>query len=102
MSEKMKQIKVYFPLSDFENLKENSKSQEITMSEFVRNSVNTKIANAPLPKSKKVYRVADPKVLFEVNKIGNNLNQIARQLNSKKDDISNIEILTKLVSIEKS
>ena len=71
------------------------------MSEFLRNSVNAKLENAPLPKSKKIYKATDPKLLFEINKIGNNLNQIARQLNSKKDDISNIEILKELVALEK-
>ncbi len=101
MSEKMKQIKVYFPIDDFKKLKNISKSQSITMSEFLRNSVNTKLENAPLPKSKKIYKATDPKLLFELNKIGNNLNQIARQLNSKKDDVSNITILKELVELEK-
>ena len=71
------------------------------MSEFIRKSVNSKIENAPAPRTKKVYKVADHRLLYELNKIGNNLNQIAKSLNSKKDDISNVAILRELVSLEK-
>jgi len=97
----MKQIKVFFPVSDYETLKQTSKNHNLTMSEFIRKSVNSKIENAPAPKTKKVYKVTDPKLLFELNKIGNNLNQIAKQLNSKKDDVSNVAILKELVVLEK-
>ena len=97
----MKQIKVFFPVTDFENLKQISKSQNVTMSEFIRKSVNSKIENAPTPKLKKVYKTADPKLLYEINKIGINLNQIAKNLNSKKEEVSNISILRELVTLEK-
>ena len=79
----MKQIKIYLPISDYENLKKISKSQNLTMSEFMRNSVNSKMENAPVPKTKKEVLVADPKLLFFLSNISNNLNQIAKKLNSK-------------------
>jgi len=79
----MKQIKVYFPVEDFESLKLQAKNQNITMSEFLRNAVNSKIENAPTPKSKKVYKVTHPELLFFISNIANNLNQIAKKLNSK-------------------
>ena len=101
MSEKMKQIKVFFLPTDLEKLKQKSAEQNLTMSEYIRKSVNAKIENAPSPKQKKVYRSTDPKLLFELNKIGVNLNQIAKQFNAKKDDISNITILKELVGLEK-
>lgn len=97
----MKQIKVFFPVSDYEILKQTSKDHNLTMSEFVRNSVNSKIENAPAPRIKKVYKVADPRLLYELNKIEFNLNQIAKNLNLKKDDISNVSIFRELVSLEK-
>lgn len=97
----MKQIKVFFPVSDYEILKQTSRDNNLTMSEFIRKSVNSKIENAPAPRTKKVYKVADHRLLYELNKIGNNLNQIAKSLNSKKDDISNVAILRELVSLEK-
>jgi hypothetical protein len=100
LSEKMKQIKVFFTVHDFEILKQTSKDQNLTMSEFIRKSVNSKIENAPAPKTKKVYKVADPKLLYELNKIGVNLNQIAKNLNEKKTDVSNVAILKELVNLE--
>ncbi len=81
----MKQIKVYFPVEDFENLKQISKSQNITMSEFLRNAVNSKMENAPAPKSKKVYKVTNPDLLFFISNIANNINQIAKKLNAKSE-----------------
>ena len=97
----MKQIKVFFPVSDYETLKQTSKDHNLTMSEFIRKSVNSKIENAPAPKTKKVYKVADTQLLYELNKIGVNLNQIAKNLNAKKDDVSNVAILRELVTLEK-
>jgi len=85
MSEKMKQIKVYFPIDDFENLKLQAKNQNLTMSEFLRNAVNSKIENAPVPKSKKVYKVTNPDLLFFISNIANNINQIAKKMNSKRE-----------------
>jgi len=100
LSEKMKQIKVFFSEFDYSFLKKISADRDITMSEFIRKSVNSKIENPPAPKTKKVYKVADPKLLFELNKIGNNLNQIAKKLNSN-ENIGNSTIIQKLVEIEK-
>jgi len=79
----MKQIKIYLPIDDFEKLKNISKSQNMTMSEFMRKSVNSKMENAPVPKVKKEVLVADPKLLFFLSNISSNLNQIAKKLNSK-------------------
>jgi len=100
LSEKMKQIKVFFSPLDYNFLKKKSADRNITMSEFIRKSVNSKIKNPPAPKQKKVYKVADPKLLFELNKIGTNLNQIAKKLNSN-ENIGNTVIIQKLVEIEK-
>lgn len=83
---KLKQVKVYFSESDFLKLKEEAIQKNISMAELVRQKMQTKIPNAPAPKkSKKNYRATDPKLLFELNKIGNNLNQIAKKLNSNNE-----------------
>jgi hypothetical protein len=60
--------------------------------------VHTEIENAPKPKKKKskiIYKRADPNLLYEVNKIGVNLNQIARRLNSDEDDLK-LQILYRI------
>ena len=68
----------------------------ISMSQMVRSSytrIDAKI-------EKKVVHVADPKLIFQLAKIGNNVNQIARMLNQSGDsNFANLEILK---SIEQS
>jgi hypothetical protein len=71
-------------------LVEIAKKHNITLAELFRLSVHTEIENAPKPKKKKskiIYKRTDPNLLYEVNKIGVNLNQIARHLNSGEDDL---------------
>ncbi len=98
--QKLKQVKVYFSEADHEKMQIEAIEKNISLAELIRQKINLQIENVPAPrKAKKVYRTIDPKLLFEVNKIGVNLNQVARQLNSKKDDIPNsivIEILFKI------
>jgi hypothetical protein len=68
----------------------------ISMSQMVRNAytrIDAKI-------EKKVVHVADPKLIFQLAKIGNNVNQIARILNQNND--SDFENLAVLKSIEQS
>jgi signal transduction protein with GAF and PtsI domain len=99
---KLKQVKVYFSESDFLELKEEATQKNISMAELVRQKMQTKIPNAPAPKkSKKSYRTTDPKLLFELNKIGNNLNQIAKKLNTKNELESKaiFEIYEKVMSL---
>ncbi len=101
MGEKLKQVKVYFSPIDHEKLKSEADRKNVSLAELIRQKINLKIENAPAPrKTKKVYKQTDPKLLFELNKIGNNLNQIAKKLN-KGDTVSNMAVLQELVVLEK-
>jgi hypothetical protein len=52
---------------------------------------------------KKVHTKLTADMIYQIQRIGNNLNQIAKSLNQKKDsDISNLEVLRKLIEIEKA
>ena len=87
---KYKQIKVNVTEDVHTKLVQISKKHNITLAELFRISVHTEIENAPSPrkvKSKIIYKQTDPNLLYEVNKIGVNINQIARHLNSGKDDL---------------
>ena len=67
-----------------------AKANNITLAELFRSSVGTQIKNAPKPKTRKVkivYKETDPNLLYEVNRIGVNINQIAKHLNSSEDDL---------------
>lgn len=80
---------IRFSKSEFEQIQSNLDLSQITFSDFARSAILRKKIKLPVEK----------KLLFELNKIGTNLNQIAKAVNSRKDKI---QILTELVEIEKS
>jgi len=87
---KYKQIKVNVTEDVHAKLVQIAKKHNITLAELFRLSVHTSIENAPSrrkEKSKIIYKRTDPDLLYEVNKIGVNINQIARHLNSGEDDL---------------
>lgn len=103
MSKNLKQIKVYFSETDYQKIKDESTEKNLSMAELIRQKINLKIDNPPDPKKPKMtYKKTDPKLLFELNKIGNNLNQIAKKLNSKNefDRKSILEIYQKVMSFK--
>jgi len=53
-------------------------------------------------KSQKVVHVADPELLRQLAKIGNNINQITKKVNQQKNDFSCTEVLILLNSIDKN
>lgn len=69
---------------------EIAKSHNLSMSQIVRFCLSREKKKAP----KQIIEV-DPKLLYEVNAIGNNLNQIARKLNIG-DDVVVLPILLKI------
>jgi hypothetical protein len=87
---KYKQIKVNVSEEVHEKLVQISKKHNITLAELFRLSIGTKIENTPEPKKEKskiIYKRTDPNLLYEVNKIGVNLNHIVRHLDGGKDDL---------------
>lgn len=53
------------------------------------------------PVRRRAARRADPKLLAELGRIGNNLNQIARWANTYKTAAEAVEIITALAAIER-
>lgn len=78
---KYKQVKVNFSIEDHAKLTNLAKAQNKTIAELIRSHLDTKIENAPQRNKTVIYKNADPRLLYELNKIGNNINQIARHLN---------------------
>ena len=74
---KEKQINLRLTLSEFEQLEEIALSKKITKSELILNLVFDKKVSKSVAKDLS-------KVIQSQNKIGNNLNQIARVLNTAK------------------
>ena len=100
MSKKYKQVKVNLDEEVHQKLKEFCDARNITMAEYFRNQINTKIDDAREPQQKRVHKTTDPKLLYHLNKIGNNLNQIAKHLN--EGNSLEFQALAELTNIEQS
>ena len=106
MSEKYRQVKVNFYPEQHKILNEKAKEKNQTIAQYIRQNLNLNIDEKEVKKryknkEEKAMTKKDEMLIYEINKIGNNLNQIAYQINSKKDDINSIDILKSLVEIEK-
>lgn len=77
---------IRFSQSEFEIIKKELEKSNITFTEFARSAILRKKIKLPIEKH----------FLFELNKIGNNLNQIARTVNTN----NRVQIISKLVDIE--
>lgn len=97
---KYKQIKVNFKPKDFEELELLADDAEMTKAEYIRKSIGNFSIDKPREKRGKVNLSANNPMLFEVAKIGTNLNQIAKYCNTKKG--LDIHVLAELVELEKS
>lgn len=88
-----KQIRktIRFSEDEFAQIEAKLKEHNLSFSEFSRGAI--------LRKKIKTKLTLD--YIYQLQKIGNNLNQVAKGLNSQKSDIPNSEILRKLVDIEK-
>lgn len=81
--------KIRFTPSEAEELDAFLKTIDTSFSEFVREAVSLR-QSIDTPKRKKIASApppsVDPELLFELGRIGNNINQIARTLHLIKND----------------
>ena len=75
-----------FSQKEYEKINQELQNANVTFSDFARSAILKKKIILPIEKD----------LLYELNKIGNNLNQIARAINSNEK----IEVLKMLVNIE--
>lgn len=83
--------KLRFTKSEVIELQKYLDANDLNFSEFVTDLLNQKIKHESSELNKKTKKKtepprADPDVLFQIGKIGNNLNQIAKSLNILKND----------------
>lgn len=77
-----------FSEDEFDKIQLELEKSNVTFSNFARSSILKKKIKLPIEKE----------LIYQISKIGNNLNQIARAVN--KDE--KISVLTQLVEIEKA
>ena len=97
---KYKQVKVNLKEDTHQRLKKYCDSREITMAEYFRSLINTQIEDKREPQQKRVHKKIDPELLYHLNKIGNNLNQIAKHANEGKS--LDFQTLAALTNIERT
>jgi hypothetical protein len=81
---KYKQVKINMKPEDDEKLLLVAEKNHKTKADYIRGVLKIEIENAPAPKIEKVYKKTDPFLMYEIKKIGVNLNQIAKHTNIKK------------------
>lgn len=81
---------IRFSETEWEQIEQKINEHNLTFAEFARSAI--------LRKKVKTKLTTD--YIFQLQKIGNNLNQVAKNLNSKKSDIPNSEILKVLIEIQ--
>ena len=79
---------IRFSQAEFDNIQLELDKSNISFSDFARSAILRKKIKLPIEKE----------LIYQVNKIGNNLNQIARAVNSNEK----ISVLTQLVEVEKA
>lgn len=80
---------IVFKAEEYVTIEKKLRELQIDFSTFAKSALLKHKIKLPIQRE----------LLFEINKIGNNLNQIAKAVNSRSDRIS---ILTQLVEIEKA
>jgi len=76
------QVKVNFAPADHARLSKIARAENISLAELIRSRFSASIEKPPMKKKAVVYKSTDPKLLYELNRIGTNLNQIAKKLNA--------------------
>ena len=72
-------------VSDIEILDIKNRVGAYDMSNYVRSLVLDQPVTAPEPKTKKIVHSADPELVRAINRIGININQIAKQINTGQE-----------------
>lgn len=90
---RLKEIKIRLTDSEYQALLERKTKSRLA--EWLR-----ELALDQAPKVQP--RTLDPTIAFELNRIGVNLNQIARQCNSQKPSIDLVSVLATLRNLEKN
>ena len=81
---------IRFSETEWEQIEQKLTEHNLSFAEFARGAIL----------NKKIKTKLTTDYIFQLQKIGNNLNQIAKNLNSKKSDIPSSEILKTLIEIQ--
>jgi hypothetical protein len=95
MSKKEVRKTLRFSADEYKQIEKNLDEHKLTFSDFARSAIL----------KKKVHTKLTADMIYQVQRVGNNLNQIVKLMhtqNLKKDPIPNSEVIKKLIEIEKA
>jgi len=81
---KYKQVKVNFTIDDHIKISNLAIRENKTIAQLIRSRFASEIKNAPIPRQIAIYKQTDPKLLYEIRKIGCNINQAVKKLHQGK------------------
>lgn len=91
------------PRAVAEDWRRRAEAAGLSLSDFVRSAVDARQTTGIAPPGKRRrrrnYTPADPELVRQVARIGNNLNQIARWVNIHKSGIEAVELLAHLSAL---
>jgi len=105
-TKKYKQVKINFYPEQYQILSAEAKKNDSTIAQYIRQKLSLTLAEKDTKSryatsaEKDCHKKTDPKLIYELSKIGNNLNQITYKIN-KKEYVPNSEVIENLDEIKK-
>lgn len=98
MLTKYKQVKINFKPEQFEILEQLAALNGVTKADWIRQKIGLEFEEARQPKGNQNSKTVSPDLLYQLKKIGININQLGHRANINK--ALDREILSTLINIE--
>lgn len=100
-----KQVKFNIKQNHHDFLSKKAIDKNLSLSEYIRQQLNIDLKDKSIVKKSRAKKhqqvlTTDPRLLYHLSSIGNNINQIAKKVNSSKD-IEASSILGYLINIQR-
>jgi len=81
-----KQIKTNIPAADYKKIQDKAKEENLKLSGYLKKILfQNNLISEISKKRKKKYKPINQKLLYELNRIGINLNQIVKKINKENE-----------------
>ena len=103
-------INIRLPTHVRDAWRKSAEAAGMNLTDWIRSQVRLDgmepvVTHKPTPRRKiprRSYTRTDPELLRHIAKIGNNVNQIAKEVNRRENSIYGLRVLERLVSIERA
>jgi len=95
-----KGIRIKVKVDDYERIKAAAQNRDLSMSAFVRSLLDATIDDVRKRSSVDSQQLSE--LIYNLKKIGGNINQIAKKLNSGDNDVSDRFVLQQLLIIQRT